>query len=68
MITHNDITMYGFIIAAQFDQLYPDGATVEQMEQDAEEHGWIRGILPNLQVRKDAEELPTLTNWSEVRL
>lgn len=54
-ITHDDVLIYGFIITALFDTLYPTGTTLEQMALDAPAHGWIRGILESLTTAKEME-------------
>ena len=52
-VEREDILMYGFMIVTLYDSLYPTGSTTtNQMELDAEDHGWIRSILPNLRARK----------------
>ena len=62
-ITHDDVLIYGFIITALFDTLYPTGTTLEQMALDAPAHGWIRGILESLAT---AKEMETAIDVSEV--
>ena len=49
-IVHDNILQYGFVITALFDAMYPTGTTLAQMELDAEQHGWIRSILPSLTI------------------
>lgn len=61
-VSHDDIVCYGFVITALFDELYPTGTTVEQMELDADSNGWIRAILNSLVATKTYEEG---FNWSE---
>ena len=67
-IYDTDIMMYGFVTLSLFRQLYGSGTTLEQMEQDAENHGWIRAILPNLKARKEGEIIEVSPDWSEVGL
>lgn len=55
-ITIDDISGYGFIITALFNELYPTGTTLEQMQADADSHGWIRSILNSLIKTKQFEE------------
>ena len=63
-VQREDILMYGFIIVSMFDSLYPSGqTTTTQMEEDAENNGWIRAILPNLTARKTID---TFVDVSEV--
>lgn len=54
-VSREDILKFGFIDVVLFDSLYPNGTTIEQMEQDAAEHGWLRAILPNLTAKREAE-------------
>lgn len=53
-VTRMDVLMFGFVITALFDELYPSGTTtLEQMENDSETNGWIKAVLPNISVRKE---------------
>ena len=45
MIYADDVEQYGGVILWLFKNAYPDGATMEQLEADAPNHGWIRNLL-----------------------
>lgn len=62
-VTREDIIPYGFVMTALFDKAYPTGTTVEQLEIDALENGWIRAILPAVRARR---EVQTFVDVSEV--
>ena len=61
-VKRSDVTIYGFVITSLFDELYPEGeTTIEDMKEDAEDCGWICGILPNLEARLILENAPDVS-------
>lgn len=62
-VFEDDIKKFGFIHATLFRRKYGSQTTIEQMVEDAENEGWIRAILPNLENHKEIE---AITDWSEV--
>lgn len=45
IITVKDIEPFGGVIIRLFKKMYPEGTTLEQMQIDASNNGWIRMIL-----------------------
>ncbi len=48
MITANEIKRFGPVILALFLRRFPNGATREELEQEAETHEWARKLLDEL--------------------
>ena len=48
MITDKDMERFGGVIVRLFRALYPNGTTLEQMQADAPQHGWIRRVLEEI--------------------
>ena len=49
MITVEDMERFGGVITSLFSVMYPNGTTLEQMQADAPQHGWIRMVLAQME-------------------
>ena len=47
-ITYDMLDKFGSVVKATFRLLYPNGLTMEELEQKAKEYSWLRIILAGI--------------------